>query len=218
MPENIKVVVAVDDCLFREGLSIALQKEDELEVVGEASDCTQVIDIILETKADVALLDCNSSKDLVLKTIPKIREKHPGIKVLVHTKTWDEAFVFEALRAGAKGFLLRDENIRDLIRAIQAVHRGELWMERQLLAKYFDGEQQNGSKTKYKSNGSKDLLTIREKEVLCILSTGCSNKEIAKKLFISEKTVKCHLNNIFKKLKFSQRLQAILFAIKHGMK
>ncbi len=69
MPENIKVVIAVDDCLFREGLSIALQKEDELEVVGEASDCTQVIDIILETKADVVLLDCNSSSHFADRTV-----------------------------------------------------------------------------------------------------------------------------------------------------
>lgn len=217
MDENIKVVIAADDSIFREGLRLALERESLIEVVGEAALGWQVLDVILESEPDIALLNIDSAQDEAIKVIPEIRENYPGTKVLVHTTSLNDALIFKALKAGAKGFLLKDEGIAELIKAIHVVHRGELWMERKLLARYFEGEHRTGSKAKNKIDCSKDLLTPREKEVLRILTTGCTNKEIAETLFISEKTVKCHLNSIFKKLEVSKRLQAILYAIKHGM-
>ena len=125
--------------------------------------------------------------------------------------------VFKALKAGAKGYISKDISISDLIKAIQTVHVGELWVERKLIARFIDEEFFSAPLEKDRLEAMKDELTPRELEVLSILSKGSTNKEIAKALFISEKTVKSHLNSIFKKLKVTQRLQAILYTIRGGL-
>jgi len=129
----------------------------------------------------------------------------------------DEAMILKALKAGAKGYLSKDVGISDLIKAIQAVHQGELWVERKLMARFFEGEAIADPKGEDRSGKTKEGLTPREQEVLRFLTKGTTNKEIAKALFISEKTVKSHLNSIFRKLKVSRRLQAILYAIRRGL-
>ncbi len=128
----------------------------------------------------------------------------------------DKAMIFKVLKAGAKGCLSKDASISALIKAIQAVHKCELWVERKLIARFFDKDAKANPKGEGQARRPKEVLTQREKEVLSLLSTGRTNKEIAKTLFISEKTVKSHLNSIFRKLNVTGRLQAILSAINRG--
>ena len=129
----------------------------------------------------------------------------------------DEATILKALKAGAKGYLSKDANVSGLIKAIQAVHHGELWIERKLMARFFDEEAIPDSREEDRHLRAKEGLTPREEEILRFLTTGSTNREIAEALFISEKTVKSHLNSIFRKLNVTRRLQAILYVIKRGL-
>ena len=217
MGDQIRVVIADDHLLLREMLCQILRQEKSIEVVGEAGNGLQTIDVVSDLKPDIVLLDIIMPEMDGLKVLPAIREKSPKTKALMLTVAKDEAMILKALKAGAKGYLSKDVGISDLIKAIQAVHQGELWVERKLMARFFEGEAIAGPKGEDQSGKTKDGLTPREQEVLRLLTKGSTNKELAKALFISEKTVKSHLNSIFRKLKVSRRLQAILYAIRQGL-
>jgi NarL family two-component system response regulator LiaR len=217
MGGKIKVVIADDHALFREMLRLAMRGEGSIKIVGEAANWRQTIDVISGLKPDIVLLDSTMSEMDGIEALPAIREKSPKTKALMMKANKNEAAIFSALKGGAKGYLSKDVSISDLIKAIKAVHIGELWVERRLMARFFDREAIADSKGEGRAGRPKKVLTPREKEVLCILTTGCTNKEIAQALFISEKTVKSHLNSIFKKLNVTRRLQAILEAIKQGL-
>jgi len=217
MGDQIRVVIADDHRLLREMLHLALRQETGIEVVGEAGNGLQTIDVISDLKPDIVLLDIIMPEMDGIKVLPAIREKSPKTKALMLTVAKDEAMILKALKAGAKGYLSKDVGISDLIKAIQAVHQGELWVERKLMARFFEGEPIADPKGEDRPGKTKEGLTQREQEVLRLLTKGSTNKEIAKALFISEKTVKSHLNSIFRKLKVSRRLQAILYAIRRGL-
>ena len=213
---QIKVVIAEDHRLYREMLSMALRRGG-IEISGEVANGHEIIDTISNLQPDVLLLDIVMPEVGGIEVIQTIKAKSPKTKVLILTVSIDEALVFKALKAGAKGYISKDISISDLIKAIQTVHVGELWVERKLIARFIDEEFFSAPLEKDRLEAMKDELTPRELEVLSILSKGSTNKEIAKALFISEKTVKSHLNSIFKKLKVTQRLQAILYTIRGGL-
>jgi two-component system response regulator DegU len=218
MEGKIKLVIADDHKLFREMLRLALRPEKSIKIVGEAATGRQAIDAINNFKPDIALLEIILPEMEGIEVLPVIREKSPETKVLMLAAHKDEAKIFKALKAGAKGYVSKDASVSDLIKAIQTVHKGELWVERKQMARFFDREAVHNPTREGQLAKKKGVLTAREKEVLSLLSTGRTNKEIAKALFISEKTVKSHLNSIFRKLKVSHRLQAILHAINRGLK
>lgn len=218
MDDQIKVVIVDDQKLYREMMSLALRQEKDIKIVGEAANESQVIDVISDLKPDIILLDNVILEMNGNKILPTIREKSPKTKALICTYDKDEYTIIQILKAGAKGYISKkDISISNLIKAIQAVHRGELWVERELIARFFEREADAGSRTEVRIKGPREVLTPREKEVLHILTTGCTNKEIAKALFISEKTVKTHLNSIFRKINVTRRLKAILYAINRGL-
>jgi DNA-binding NarL/FixJ family response regulator len=142
----------------------------------------------------------------------------PATKAIIITGGMGEGAIIEAIQAGAKGYLSRNSSVSRLFDAIQAVDNGELWIERHLIAKYFNGDITDDSCLAGSPEKIETLLTPREQDVLRILMQGATNKEIARKLFICEKTVKSHLNSIFKKLNVRRRLEAILCAIKQGFR
>ena len=214
---QIKVVVASNHRIFREGLRLILHKENNIKIVGQAVNGLQTIEVVNDLKPDVVLLDILIPKMDGIEIILPIRQKSPKTKVLVLTSVMDEAVIFKSLKAGAKGYISNDEGSSDLIKAIQTVHQGELWIERKLMSRFFDQEAIADSKGGNTHGRTKEGLTPREQEVLGCLTKGCTNKEIAQDLFISEKTVKTHLNSIFRKLKVTRRLQAILYAISKGL-
>ena len=214
---RIRVVIADGHRLFREGIGRILRDEKGIEIVGEAVNGLQTINVVNDLKPDVVLLDIRMPEMDGIQVISPIRQKSPNTKALMLTATMDEAKIFKSLKAGAKGYLSKDASVSDLTKAIKAVHRGELWIERKLMSRFFDQEAIADSKGANAHGKTKEGLTPREQEVLRHLATGRSNKEIAQDLFISEKTVKTHLNSIFRKLKVTRRLQAILYAISKGL-
>ena len=217
MEPQIRVVIAYDNRLFREGIRLILRQEEDIEIVGEAVSGLQTINAIQDLKPDVVLLAITMAEMNGIQVIPAIIQKSPKTKALVLTAAMDEATIFKSLRAGAKGYLSKDSSVSDLTKAIKAVHRGELWIERKLMSRFFDQEAMGDSKGRNPHGRTKEELTPREHEVLSILTKGCTNKEIAQDLFISEKTVKTHLNSIFRKLKVTRRLEAVLYAISEGL-
>lgn len=216
MGDQIRVLIADDHRLFHEMLHLTLRQEEGIEIVGEAPNGSTTIDAICDLKPDVIIIDIAMPDKDSIEILPALREKSPKTKALMLTAGKDEAMIFKVLKAGAKGCLSKDASISALIRAVQALHQGELWVERKLIARFFDKNAKANPKVEAKARRPKEVLTPREKEVLSLLTTGRTNKEIAKTLFISEKTVKSHLNNIFRKLNVSGRLQAILSAIDRG--
>jgi len=216
--DTIRVVIAEDHTLFREGLRLILQPEENIEIVGEAMNGVSAIQVISDLKPDVALLDVFMLEMDGLQVLPVIRKKSPLTKALMLTAARNGGTILKALKAGAKGYLTKSANSPSLISAIKAVHNGELWVERKLMASFFDDDTAAGSLgTEATENNNDDNLTPREHEVIQLLTKGLTNKEIGQALFISEKTVKSHLNSIFHKLNVSRRLQAILYAIKQGI-
>ena len=177
----------------------------------------EAIDVISDLQPDIVLLDISLPEISGLELLPIIKQKSPATKVIMLTAKDDEAIIVDALKAGARGYLSKDTSSQGLIKSIKIVHAGDFWIERRLINRIL--EEHNSAETNSAVVHKKNVkgLTPREQEVLQILAKGYTNKEIAQKLFISEKTVKSHLNNIFKKLEVSRRLEAILYAIKAGL-
>ncbi len=164
MDDQIRVVIADDHLLLREMLCQILRQEKSIEVVGEAGNGLQTIDVIIDLKPDIVLLDIKMPEMDGIKVLPVIREKSPKTKALMLTVSKDEAMILKALKAGAKGYLSKDVGISDLIKAIQAVHQGELWVERKLMARFFEGEAIAGPKGEDRSGKTREGLTTREQE------------------------------------------------------
>ena len=217
MEVEIRIVIADDQRLFREGIRLILHQENGIQIVGEAVNGLQTIEVVNDLKPDVVLLDILIPKMDGAQVILPIRQKSPETKALMLAAAMDEAMIFKSLKAGAKGYLAKDSSVSDLTKAIKAVHRGELWIDRKVMSRFFDQEAIADSKGGNPRGRTEEGLTPRELEVLSLLTKCCTNKEIAQDLFISEKTVKTHLSNIFRKLKVTRRLEAILYAISKGL-
>lgn len=216
---KIRVVIADDHSLFRAGLRLILSEEETVEIVGEAANGVQAIDIITDLKPDVVLLDLTISEMDGTQILTAIKTTSPETKALMFNAAVpvDEEMIFMSLKLGAKGYLSKNLDSCNLIKAVKAVQRGEMWIERKLMSKFFAKEQRKVSSMEDQAKKTKTGLTAREQEVLSVLTKGLTNKEIADTLCISEKTVKTHMNNIFKKLNVTRRLQAILYAIGRGI-
>lgn len=213
---RIRIIIVEDHRLCRESLSLALAQETFIEIVAEAVSGLQAIEVISELKPDIVLVGITMPESDGLQIISAIRERSPASKPIIITGGMDEEFIIKAVKAGAKGYLSRNSSISRLFKAIKAVHNDELWIERQLIAKYFNGDIIVDSRLAKSPTKIEEILTPREQDILRILMKGATNKEIAEQLFICEKTVKSHLNSIFKKLNVRRRLEAILWAIKQG--
>ncbi len=215
---KVRIVIAEDHELFRKGLHLILQKDESIEIVGEAATVLHAIDVINKLKPDVVLLNTTLPETGGIEVIPPIRQETPKTKAIMLAAAMNETAIFKALKAGAKGYLSRNASVSNLIKAVKAVHEGDMWIERKLMAKFFEGEAILHSQREELGGVTNQELTPREQEILRYLAYGLTNKEIAQALFISEKTVKSHLNSIFKKLNVTRRLQAILYAIRQGLK
>ena len=211
-------MIVEDHRLCRESLRLDLGQETFIEIVAEGVNGLQAIEMINELKPDIVLVGITLPESDGLQIISAIKERSPASKSIIITGGMDEGVIIEAIKAGAKGYLSRNSSISDLFKAIKAVHNGELWIERQLIAKYFNGDITADSCLPGSPGKIEEVLTSREQEILRILMTGATNKEIARQLYICEKTVKSHLNSIFKKLNVHRRLEAILCAIKQGFR
>lgn len=215
--EKVRILIAVGHKLFQEGLRLILKSEASFEIVGMVNNGLQAIEVISELKPDIVILDISLPEVSGVEVIPTIKQKSPDTNALMITHTKDEQAIIKAIRAGAKGYLSRNTSVADIVKAIQVVHGGEFWVQRKLVTRFINGDFMPDQAGENNPQKKLDALTPREQEVLRSLVKGATNKEIANELFISEKTVKSHLNQVFKKLNVSRRLEAILSAIKAGL-
>jgi DNA-binding NarL/FixJ family response regulator len=210
-----RILIANTHRLVREGLRMMLGQETSIQIVGDAANGMQMFSAIGELKPDVVLLDMNMPDMDTGHTLSLLKSK--GTKPLVLTTWANEETILGALRAGAKGYLPESTTAQNLIKAIESVSKGEIWVERKMVNTIVEGELNSDHPIKEQRNQTKEQLTHRETEVLLLRKEGYTNKEIAEQLHISKKTVKSHLNNIFRRFNVSGRLQAIVYAIRNGL-
>jgi len=214
--EKIRIVIAVGHKLFQEGLRLILSVESAIEIVGMANNGIQAIEMVTNLKPDLVILDVVLPELTGLEVLPIVKQKAPETRCLMLTDTKDERAIIKSIRAGAQGYLSKNTNTADIIKAIRVVCQGEFWIERKMVNRFL-GSEMHADELEERQLNKLGSLTPREQDVLRALIKGASNKEIAYELFISEKTVKSHLNQIFRKLNVSRRLEAILSAIKLGL-
>ena len=190
-----------------------LAQEPVISVVGEAADGLQAIRLAEALQPDILLLDIRMPGLGGIEALPQIREKSPGTKVLILSGFSEDELMIQALQLGAKGYLSKLLMHRDLIKAIRTTYAGEVWAERKVLSEVLESLRQKMQEKNLPLSDMQEALTDREHEIVKWVIQGMTNKEIATRLGISDKTVKTHLNNIFNKLKISRRLQLVLHRI-----
>lgn len=209
-----KVLIADDHVIVREGLIALLNMADDIKVVGEAADGREAINMTKQLRPDVVLMDIRMAELDGVQATREIRARFPEVHVIALTNYDDDEYVFDCLRYGASGYLLKDVSPEDLVKAIKSAVQDESLVDPSVLNKVLTQFRQL---TEDGSNHADDKLSPREKEVLEALTAGLSNKEIAQKLYIAEKTVKAHFSSIYRKLNVSTRSQAIIGAVKSGL-
>ncbi|HEX4276245.1 MAG TPA: response regulator transcription factor [Bryobacteraceae bacterium] len=215
MSARLKVMIADDHPLVRSGLRALLDRDGEFEVVAEAADGNEAIDLALLHKPDVILLDVGMPRLSGLDAAQSISQKLPASRIVMLSMHSDEAYVLRALKAGARGYLLKASPEADVISAIRAVAAGNAYFSpsitKLLVEEYVVEARRRGVEDSY------DLLSIREKEILRVLASGKNNREIAELLHISVATVETHRNNIFQKLHLHNLAELILYAVRKGL-
>ena len=212
--DKIRILIADDHVVVREGTRQILEQEPDLEVVAEASDGEEAVRLVGSVKPDVAMLDIAMPGLDGIEATRRIRKLYPSIPVLILSAYDDDEFVFNLLEAGAAGYLLKSVRARELVGAVRAVHAGESVLHPLIARKVLNrfaatSKQQRGQKVT-------EVLTEREREVLNLATRGLSNQDIATNLCLSLRTVQTHLSNIFNKLQVSSRTEAVVRAIKEG--
>jgi DNA-binding NarL/FixJ family response regulator len=213
---RIKVALVDDHTLFREGIKKILSLEPDIEIVGEAIDGDEVVLLLNQCRPDVLLLDIKMDKINGLQVLPQVVGQYPQLRVIVLTAQINQAESVKAIKDGARGIILKHAASEFLIKGIRKVFEGELWADTSTMTRVVESLSQ---KYRGERDSEKDRkeLSQREKEVVGLVASGCRNKEIANKLFISEQTVKTHLSNIFQKLELNDRLELALYAMRNGL-
>jgi NarL family two-component system response regulator LiaR len=210
--KTIRVLVVDDHLIVRAGLRALLAEVPDMEVIGEAEDGRRATELARSLRPDVILMDLVMPKVDGIEAIRQITAEHPTARILALTSFSADDKVFPALKAGALGYLLKDTEPRDLVRAIRQVNRGESSLHPSVARKVLQEFHLPDPAKK-----SPERLTERESEVLCQVAQGLTNREIADTLFVSEATVRTHVSNILAKLHMANRVQATLYALKTGI-
>jgi two-component system nitrate/nitrite response regulator NarL len=210
--KKIRVLLVDDHALFRSGVKALLQREEDIEVAGEAGNALEGIEKAKALRPDVVLMDISMPGIKGTKAIQALLEAVPSVNLLMLTVSENESDLFDAVKAGAKGYILKNIEPDDLIRSIKRVAAGEAVVSGTLTGKIMD-EFRN---LIIQKEEHKEVLTPREKEVLLLLAEGKSNKDIAQELSLSESTVKIHIQHVLKKLNLKGRVQAAIYAMERG--
>lgn len=213
--EMIRIMIVDDHTVVRDGLSAMLGRQEDFTVVGEAENGLEAIEKTKDLNPDVILMDLRMPELTGVEAMRRIREDDPDAKFIVLTTFDSDEYIFDAIEAGAKGYLLKDASRDDLFKAVRAVHRGESLIEPGVAAKILDRLAQLSRRSA--EPASVDVLSERELEVLQLMAKGSANKEIAASLSISESTVKTHVANIFQKLEVNHRTEAVTQALQKGI-
>ena len=209
MAEPIRVLVVDDHAVVREGLRVFLELQDGIEVAGEAADGAEAVEAAERIRPDVVLMDLVMPRLDGLAAMRALRDRLPGVRVVVLTSFLDDNKILPALRAGAAGYLLKNAPPQEVARAVRAAHAGEAVLDPAVAARLLDAL----------GGGAEplDRLTPREREVLELIGRGFPNKLIARELGLSEKTVKTHVGHVLAKLGVTDRTQAAVVAVRAGL-
>jgi DNA-binding NarL/FixJ family response regulator len=215
---KIRIVIADDHAVVRSGLRSILESEDDIEVVGEAADGHQALEVAQELLPDVILMDINMGDWDGVTATRRVRNSVPSSRVIVLTNYDEDNLVFSSIRAGASGYLLKEVSGHQLTNAIRTVADGFSLIYPSVARRVLDefGRLRSGPAPADDDQGYSDL-TPREREVLKLIASGRANKEIGTELGISERTVKTHISNIFSKLQLTDRTQAALYVHNRGL-
>jgi len=211
-PTNIRVLIAEDHPIMRQGLGVVLDAHEGFSLVGEAEDGEQAVRLAQELNPDVVIMDLQMPVKDGITATQEISASQPHVHILVLTSYPDDDKVFQAIKAGAMGYFLKETRPEQLIEAIRMVHQGTAVLQPEIARKLM-------AEIRQPTNGTpaKDALTQREMEILRYLARGYSNQEIAEELVISTRTVATHVGNILGKLHLANRTQAALYAIDQGL-
>ncbi len=210
----IRILVADDHAIFRDGLRRLLEVADDVQIVGEASNGAECVKMLPKLKPDILLLDLRMPEKDGLAVLEEVNFESLPTRVIVLTAAEDDRDVVRAMRLGARGVVLKQSASDLLLKSIRKVYDGEIWLDNRMTAEVIDAFKKSAESGQRRE---KPLLSEREKEIVQLVAQGFRNKEIGEKLFISEQTVKNHLHNIFDKLGVSDRLELALYAIHHRL-
>ena len=211
--ETIKVLIVDDHTVVRDGLTVMLRREKDFTVLGEAKNGLEAVERSRELKPDVILMDLRMPDMNGVEAMHSIRAEDSDVNFIVLTTFDSDEYIFDAIEAGAKGYLLKDASREELFQAVRAVHRGESLIQPRVAARVLDRLAQLSRQA---TTGA-DVISERELEVLQLMATGAANKQIASSLSISESTVKTHVANIFQKLEVNDRTGAVTQAVQRGI-
>jgi two-component system, NarL family, nitrate/nitrite response regulator NarL len=211
---TVRILVADDHAIFRDGLRKLLEGADDVQIIGEASNGTECIKMLAKLKPDILLLDLRMPEKDGLGVLEEINFDTTTTRVIVLTAAEDDRDVVRAMRLGARGVVLKQSASDLLLKSIRKVSDGEIWLDNRMTAEVVEAFTKSSEAGQRRE---KPLLSDREKEIVQLVAQGFRNREIGEKLFISEQTVKNHLHNIFDKLGVSDRLELALYAIHHRL-
>lgn len=210
----MKVIICDDQAIIRDGLEMLLKLEKDIEVLGLAKDGAEAVVMVGKSQPDLVLMDLKMPGLNGIEATRQIRANYPHVKVLVLTTYDDDEWVFDAIRAGASGYLLKDTPREEVIKAVRGTVAGKTFVDPAVAGKLL---QQVADKQAQPSTLLTDRLTEREVDVLRLVARGFNNADIAERLHLSEGTVRNHVSGIFAKLEVSDRTQAAVIAIQHGL-
>ena len=208
----IRVLIVDDHMMVREGIKLFLHQIADITVIGEAKNGVDAQEKVRRLNPDVVLMDLVMPEMDGVEATRRIKAEKPEARILALTSFSTDDLVFPALKAGAVGYLLKDADPKDLVRSIRQVHQGESSLHPAIARKVLDGFYGSGD-----PHTKPETLTEREREVLEQLTRGLTNQQIAKKLFVSQTTVRTHVSNILAKLHMANRVQAALYALRSGL-
>ena len=216
-PDPIRVLIADDHALFRRGLEMVLAEEDDIDLVGQASDGAEAVAVAGESLPDVVLMDIRMPKSSGIEACRATKEVAPSAKIVMLTISDEEEDLFEAIRAGASGYLLKDIPLDEVAEAVRSVHGGQSLINPSMAGKLLT-EFATLAKRDTASEQVQEIpapkLTEREMQGLRLVARGMNNRDIAKELYISENTVKNHVRNILEKLQLHSRMEAVVYAMR----
>jgi DNA-binding NarL/FixJ family response regulator len=215
--EPIRVLVVDDHALFRRGLQMVLEQEEDIEVVGEAGDGAEAVERAADSMPDIVLMDVRMPKRGGIDACTAIKDAVPSAKIIMLTISDEEADLYDAIKAGASGYLLKEISIEEVASAIRAVNEGQSLISPSMASKLLTEFASMIKRTDDRQQVPTPRLTDREMEVLKLVAKGLNNRDIAKQLFISENTVKNHIRNILEKLQLHSRMEAVVYAVREKL-